>query len=200
MKWIVFCLFVLVAISEDAKIIRTASIKEAYWIPFTTEIAVNTAYGNFTLDVTQSTTHLGLDLFIVEDANAGTAETLPNLVPLENTSLLLRGHIDTCIPNQGGYYYQNDPSQDCDIPENEIWGEAKTDETGRISFVINRDWPTSTTMRSLVIHSVGDETDKGRLLCADLIWKSNESRDGALSSSITFVSFIIAGLFVFMMI
>lgn len=46
-----------------------------------------------------------------------------------------------------GFYYQYNTTKDSSVPENEIYGTAKTDENGFITWNIKRPWEATTTLR-----------------------------------------------------
>lgn len=47
---------------------------------------------------------------------------------------------------------------------------------------------------SLIIHGDKNSVYEGRLICGNLKWNKDKTKDGVLSSSISFVSMLVVGL------
>ena len=171
----------------------TAVLADDTWVQLSDCMVVNKTT-TFSVSVFTESTEVTTGLQLICPINLSEEPTEFEYEPVKNTEFILRGHVDTCLPNEGGFYYQYNTTKDSSVPENEIYGTAKTDGNGFITWNIKRPWEATTTLRSLIIHGDKNSVYEGRLICGNLKWNKDKTKDGVLSSSISLVSMLVVGL------
>lgn len=157
--------------------------------PFQTQIILSEPIPALYVNITNNSTILLVEGTLLRRSNPLSMP--PNFdLPLDFDVVTSRLQTLPCVPDQGGFYYRNDPNIDFGDVDNEVVNTRGTDSIG--GYVVNATRPFQVRpedANSIVLYSA----THGAILCANLEWNLV---DGSLSSFISILTLSIAMFFI----